>query len=133
MIKILLDTNFCMIPFMFKVDIFSEIERIVDSKYIICVLDKSVDELKKIIDIGKGKHSSNAKMALQLLKHKKVKVIKTKSGNYVDDLIVGLVDDNWVVCTQDVELRNRLKIKNKKEKKKIKVVIMRQKKYLVAI
>ncbi len=123
--NILLDTNFCMIPFQFKVDIFAEIDRIVDSKYVICVLDKSIDELKKLVDSGKGKNANNAKMALQLLKKKRVKVLKTKSKDYVDDLIVDLVDDKWVVCTQDIGLRKRLKLDS------IKVIMMRQKKFLV--
>jgi len=114
-----------MIPFQFKVDIFAEIDRIVDSKYVICVLDKSIDELKKLVDSGKGKNANNAKMALQLLKKKRVKVLKTKSKDYVDDLIVDLVDDKWVVCTQDIGLRKRLKLDS------IKVIMMRQKKFLV--
>ena len=42
--KIILDTNFLMIPSMFKVDIFSEIERICDFKYELCIVDKTLDE-----------------------------------------------------------------------------------------
>jgi len=114
-----------MIPFQFKVDIFLEIKKIMGSKYIICVLDKSINELKKLVDIGKGKHSINAKMALQLLKKKKVKVIKTKSDIYVDDLIVGFVDKDCIVCTQDTGLRKRLKTNGTR------VIVMKQKKYLV--
>jgi len=119
-----------MIPFQFKVDIYSEINRIIDSKYQLCVLDKTINELKKLVNKAKGKHSTNANMALQLLKKKKVQIIKTKSDKYVDDLIIDLVDKNYIVCTQDIELRKRLKLKNKKEKITIRIIIMRQKKYL---
>ncbi len=133
MTKILLDTNFCMIPFQFKVDIFTEIKRIVDGNYVVCVLDKTIDELNELVKIGKGKNKINAKLALQLLNKKKVKIIKTKSEKYVDDLIVDLVGDDWIVCTQDIGLRKRLKIKNNKEKKNVKIIIMRQKKYLIIV
>jgi len=46
--KIILDTNFLLIPAQFKVDIFSEIDRICSFTYSLFVLDKSVEELKKI-------------------------------------------------------------------------------------
>lgn len=125
--KIILDTNFCTIPFQFKLDIFSEIERIVHEKYQVCILDKTLDELKNIIEKQRGKNKVNAKLALQLLKHKKVKIIKTKDEKYVDKLILDMVDKDYIVCTQDKELKKKLK------KKGIKVIIMRQKKYLVMI
>lgn len=122
--KIILDTNFCMIPFQFRLDIFSEINRIIDSKCVICVLDKTIDELKNQVHKEKGKKSTNAKMALQLLKNKGIKVLSTKSKKYVDDLIVELTDKDYIVCTQDAELKRKLKNRG------IKVIIMRQKKYL---
>ena len=46
---VLLDTNFLLIPAQFKVDIFSEIDRICTFQYEIAVLDKTIDELNKII------------------------------------------------------------------------------------
>ena len=69
--KILLDTNFLLIPSQFKVDIFSELERICIFNYKLYVLDKTVDELKYIIEKQKGKHKEAAKIGLQLLKLKK--------------------------------------------------------------
>ena len=44
--KIILDTNFLLIPAQFKVDIFDEIDRIMIEKYQLFVLDKTIDELK---------------------------------------------------------------------------------------
>ena len=52
--KILLDTNFLLIPSQFKVDIFSEIKRICNFSYKLYVLDKSVGELNYIIENQKG-------------------------------------------------------------------------------
>ena len=121
--KILLDTNFLLIPAKFNVDIFSEIERICHFNYELCILDRSVEELEKIKNTKKDKHSIYAKLALALLKNKKIKVIKMKSAENVDDLILGL--DGYIVATQDKELADKLK------EKEVALIALRQKKYLI--
>jgi len=118
---IILDTNFLLIPYQFKVDIFEEIKKIIDSNYSLCILDKTIDELNKIMDEQKGKQKAAAKLALSLIKNKKLKKIKTKDG-YVDDL---LIKQDAIIATQDKELINRLKEVKKK------VIQLRQKKYLI--
>ena len=119
--KIILDTNFLLVPSQFKVDIFSEINNICNFKYSIYILDKTVDELNKIVDEQKGKHKEAAKLALKLIKFKKIKIIRTKEGS-VDDL---LLEQDAVIATQDKALIKKLK-NNKK-----KVIQLRQKKYLI--
>ena len=119
--KIILDTNFLLIPFQFKVDIFPEIKRICDFKYSIYILDKTIDELNKIIEEQKGKNKQSAKLALKLIKVKKIKKIKTQEGK-VDDL---LLEQDAIIATQDINLIKRLKNKKKK------IIQLRQKKYLM--
>ena len=121
--KIILDTNFLLIPAQFKVDIFSEIERICSFRYEICVIDKTLDELNKIIKEQKGKHKYSAKLALQLIKAKKLTIIKTNSKEYTDNILLEMKD--CVIATQDKELIKRLK------KNSIKTITLRQKKYLI--
>jgi len=123
-VRIILDTNFLMICEQFKVDIFTEIDRICLFKYKLYVVDKTIDELKKIIEEQKGKHKFAAKIALQLIKKKKISVIKTKEG-HVDDLILDLLGKNTILATQDALLRK------KAVKKGIKVIFLRSKNYLV--
>jgi len=107
--KILLDTNFLMICAQFKVDIFSEIERICNFNYKLYVLDKMVDELKYIIGKQKGKHKEAAKIALQLLKIKKIEIIKTDSSEKTDDIIVEYAyKKDYLVATQDKDLKRKL-------------------------
>ena len=53
--KIILDTNFLLIPSQFNVDIFTEIDRICLFKYKLCVLDETINELNSIIEKQKGK------------------------------------------------------------------------------
>jgi uncharacterized protein len=120
--KVLLDTNFLLIPAKFKVDIYAELERIFD-KHELFVLDKSLVELDNIIQNQKGAEKAAAKLAKAILEAKKPKTLKTTSKDYVDDVILGL--EGYIVATQDKELRDRLK------KKGIKTITLRQKKYLV--
>ncbi len=122
--KILLDTNFLLIPAIFKVDIFEEIKRIVNEPYKLYILDKTIDELKKIVKEQKGKHKEAAKIALQFVKQKSLNTIKNSTKDSVDDIIVDIADD-YVVATQDKELKKRLKEKN------IRIITLRAKKYLV--
>lgn len=121
--RIILDTNFLMAIAQFKIDIFSEIERIADFRYNIYILDKTIDELKNIIKTQKGKNKRAASLALQLIKVKKVKKLKTKQGK-TDDLIVDIADKDTLVATQDKNLRKRLK------PRKTGIIGIRQKKFL---
>jgi uncharacterized protein len=122
--KIVLDTNFLMVCEQFNVDIFSEIDRICTFKYKLYIVDKTIDELKKVIEEQKGKHKFAAKIALQFVKKKGISVIKTKKG-YVDDLILDLLDENHILATQDVLLKKRA------VKKGIRTISMRSRKYLI--
>jgi|APSaa5957512622_1039677.scaffolds.fasta_scaffold00639_6 uncharacterized protein len=115
---IILDSNFLMLPFQFKIDIFSELERICEFKYEIAIIDRTIDELN---DISKAE----SKAALKLIEIKQVKLIKTDKNTIVDNLIMDIVDkEKHIVATQDKELKQRLKEKN------IPIITLRQKKYL---
>lgn len=125
--KILLDTNFLLIPAQFNVDIFSEIDRIMHESYQLYTLDKVIDELKSIIQDKEQsqKNRRAAKLALQLIESKDVKTIKTKQDKLADDLIVDL--DSYIIATQDIELKKRLKEKNTR------IITLRQKKKLILV
>ena len=122
--KIIIDTNFLLIPYTFKVDIFSEFERIIEDKYDVFILAGTVDELNNIILLQRGRHQAGAKMALSLIKQKHLKTINISEREYIDDSIVNLSDGDTIVATQDKELKRRLKSKN------IRVIVLRNKKYL---
>ncbi len=118
--KILLDTNFLLIPAQFRVDIFAEIERIMKEPYKLYILKQTIDELNKIIEKQRGKHREAAKLALQLIKQKGLNTIRISSKGSVDDIIKNIAK-NYIVATQDKELKKSLK----------KVITLRAKKYLV--
>ncbi len=127
--KIVLDTNFLLIPAQFKVDIFSEIRRICDFSYELVVVPETVAELEGIaVSRGSsGKDRKAAKLALELLKLKafRVKVLKNrKLFKRADEAILAIADKNSCVATQDAELRRRLR------EKAVRLIILRQKQYL---
>lgn len=125
--KILLDTNFLLLPAQFRIDIFSELRRICDFNYRIFILDKSFDELNKIAEEQRGRRKAEVKLTLDILRLKinnnEVKVIDTSdSDENVDDLIVSM--DGYIIGTQDRGLQQRLKQKNAR------IISMRNQQYL---
>lgn len=124
--KIILDTNFLLIPGQFKIDIFTQIEQIMNEPYEISIIDKSIKELNKIIVAGKEKDRYASKLALVLIRQKNLKTLPCfASKKSVDDIIVKKSDSNTYIATQDKALRQRVK------QKKAKIIGLRQKKYLV--
>lgn len=119
---IILDTNFITIPYQFGVDIFEEIERIIQGGYELVTLDGVIKELKDL-EKNKGKDSKAAKIGLELTEKKKVKIIKTGEKD-VDKAILNLVSKKTIVATNDKELRQRLKDKN------VKIIYLRGKNHL---
>ncbi len=112
--RIILDTNFLVECVKFKIDLFSEIDRVCLCPYDIIILEKTIEELKKI-------NNKNSKLALELIE--KIKPLK-HYGKDVDSIILEIADKETIVATQDKLLKEKLK------KKQIPVIIIRQKKYL---
>jgi rRNA-processing protein FCF1 len=122
--KILLDTNIIMACKQFKVDIFSEFDRICNFKFKIFVLDKSMTELEKIINTQKGGQREAAKFGLELLRHKNVEIITTSKKQYADDDLVDYSQKGYIIATQDKDLKRRLINQNAR------LITLRQKKIL---
>jgi uncharacterized protein len=132
--KIILDTNFLLIPAAQKVDIFSEIDRIIEEPYNIFVVDRTIDELNSIIESQAGKHKDAAKLALQLIRQKNISIMETKQKSLymhinskdivVDDILLKISDENTIIATQDAGLKKRLADKG------IQTIILRGKKHL---
>ncbi len=120
--RIILDTNFLTIPYQFNVDIFEEIDRIMEENYELATLDGVIEELKSLMKT-KGKDAVAAKLGLELIKKKNVKIINTDEKN-VDIAIVATSNKDTIVATNDKELRQKLKNKN------IKVLYLRSRKRL---
>ena len=117
MIKIIFDTNFAIIPFQFKVDIYTELDKLIDEKYEIYFLNACIKELEKI-------KFGNA--AIELMKQKKVNFVDFPIKNGIDNTILEFAKkEGAIIATQDKEL------KRKALKQRIKTISLRQKKYLI--
>ena len=123
--KVILDTNFLLIPGLFKVDVFEEIKNIMNDKYELFIMDGTIGELNKIIDNkNKSKDKLNAKIGLGLIDVKKVKKIHSEERN-VDDAIVNIANKDTIVATSDRELKRRLRKNN------VGLISLRKKQYLI--
>jgi len=136
--KVIIDTNMLLVPGQHKVDIFTELDRVMDEQYEIIVLKGTLEELQRIID-GKtqatGADKQAAKLAQLLVKHHEqrdkvssktnCKALKIVSGSkhHVDDAIVEIAEDAFV-ATNDSGLKRRLLEKG------IRVISLKQQKYL---
>lgn len=124
--KIILDTNFLMIPWQFRVDIFSEFGRICSFNYQLYIFEESINELRGIMNNpnSSGKDKKAAEFALKLIKLKNIGIIKSKKKD-VDSLILENANEGDFVATQDMQLKREL------VKKGVSLIALRKKKYLI--
>jgi len=120
--KIIFDTNFLTLPHQFKIDIFNEIDRIMEENYVLFTLDSVINELNKLSK-SKGKDAIAAKIGLELIKKKNINIINTEEKN-VDKAIISISNKDTIIATNDKILRKKLNDKN------IKTIYLRSKKFL---
>jgi rRNA-processing protein FCF1 len=126
--RIILDTNFLMIPGQFKVDIFSEIGRIMHEPYELCIIVSTIDELEKIRRTASGKDKLAASLALKLLAAKRPRHLKTEKNLNTDKMILEHAKQpDYIVATQDAALKRILKRNN------IHTIVLRKKSHLALI
>lgn len=120
-LRVIADTNFLMLPGLFGVDIFSELDRVLEQKYKLVVPRPVADELRSIIVEGAPEERSAARLALDTLSRAEV----AESSPPADDAILKLAQGGkCAVGTNDAELRRGLR------ERKIPVIYLRQKSYL---
>ncbi|MCX6648398.1 MAG: hypothetical protein NTV61_03300 [Candidatus Bathyarchaeota archaeon] len=124
-IRVLLDTNFLMLPVRFGVDIKSEIGRIVEASFILTTTPAVVDELKWLKTQVKPSEVKEIDFALNLAEP--LEKVDDVSGSVedVDDQLLRLAEgDGYVVATTDAGLRRRLRGRG------LPVIFLRQSRYL---
>jgi len=108
-VKVILDSNFLMIPFQFNLDVFQEIEYILQRKVDFIVPSLVKSELTGISTRG-GEGAAEASLALQLASRCRVVEVALNPGETVDDAIVKASQKlSAVVATTDIELKKRLR------------------------
>jgi uncharacterized protein len=126
--RIILDTNFLLIPGQFNVDIFSELRRLCDFAYTLAVVPETITELERIITSRKssGKDKAAARLGQQMLRKFKVRILSDdrKVFKRADEAILYLSDTATLVATQDKLLKKQLATKG------VRRIILRQKRHL---
>jgi len=128
---VILDTNFSMVPFLYKLDVLRALGDKLEGGYEVYIPSMVLTELAGIKG-GKSRSAGDAAAALKWLKKKvesrEVKLMLTTDS--VDNWIVNFAKckenkGKVIVCTNDVELRKTLK------KKGVKVITLLGRKKLV--
>ena len=123
--RIIIDTNFLLIPYQFKVDIFSEINRVCSFSYELYIVDKTIQELEKIVNKQTGKNKKAAALGMIFL-GQRIKG-RIKAGELtVDEAILKQASKSkgCIVATQDAELKRKLK------KKGVPLIVLKAKSHL---
>lgn len=122
--KVILDANFLLVPFQFKVDIFSEIEALIGGFEPI-VLSTTMEELKRLSKSRSEKTRRNSLAALELAKKCRIVDVELRPGESYDSAILRVADEGkYIVATNDRKLRKRLRDKG------ITTIFLRQKSHL---
>jgi uncharacterized protein len=109
-VKVILDSNFLMVPFQFNLDVFQEIEFLLQKKVDFIVPSAVKSELTALSTRG-GEGAAEASLALQLASRCRVVEVTLETNETVDDAIVKASQKlGAVVATNDIELKNRLKL-----------------------
>jgi len=104
--RVILDTNFLLIPGQFGIDIFAELERLIIEKFDIIVFSNVRGELEAIADSRKA-DAPWARLALGLIKAKGAKIVRGEGP--VDSAIRKAAGPGDIVGTNDRKLRAALK------------------------
>jgi rRNA-processing protein FCF1 len=107
--EVVMDTNFLLLPFQFRIDVFTELDYVLDEPYLIVISEKVIAELKGLSK-KIGKTGSAARFALKLVEAKKpyMKIIKTNTP--VDDWLFEYAREHKAIaCTNDAALKRKLR------------------------
>lgn len=123
-VKVLLDTNILLAPGQLGIDVFSELDRIITDRYLLCTFDSVLGELKSLIEKDRSQQSFNAKLGYVMVNQRKVKTLPSTTS-YSDKCISDFSKSNkCIVVTQDKALRKKVQSHGNK------TIGIRQKKYL---
>ncbi|MBS7614151.1 nucleotide-binding protein [Candidatus Bathyarchaeota archaeon] len=124
LVKVILDSNFLLVPFQFKIDIFSELERLLGKAEPV-VLSTTITELEGLARSGSSKVAKQALAALELAKKCAEWYVETFLNESCDDVVLRFAElEGCVVATNDAVLRRRLR------KAKVPAVYVRQRSHL---
>ncbi|MBS7642701.1 MAG: 30S processome protein Utp24 [Candidatus Bathyarchaeia archaeon] len=111
-IKVILDSNFLLLPFQFGIDPFEAVKDLLDRNVEFIVLPQIVEEVRHIAD-GMGDNSRGARLALKLIEEKCIimDLDEVRGLNTDESILKAAIKLEAVVATNDRELRKKLRSK----------------------
>ncbi|MHA1230565.1 MAG: type II toxin-antitoxin system VapC family toxin [Candidatus Helarchaeota archaeon] len=108
---ILLDTNFLIVPFQFRINLKSKFDELIDREYKLVLLQEIYDELLRINKKARGKSKQEIQAAITYYRnHEKVSLLKRNENEPMDEFIIRVAKKyNMIVATNDRSLKRRLK------------------------
>ena len=106
-LKVILDSNALLVPLQFKIDVFSDLERLLNRSFEVILLSSVKRELARK---GSPKMRKNASYALKLAKKCRYVEVDFPASELTDDVIVKIAEE-WKspVFTNDRKLKQRLR------------------------
>jgi rRNA-processing protein FCF1 len=110
-VNILLDTNFLLLSFQFKIDLRTEFNKLIDKKYNLILLEEVYEELMAINKKVRGRKKQETQAAIIYYKSKeKINDFEKKENESVDDFLIRIAKEHdYIVATNDKRLKRRLK------------------------
>ena len=109
-LKVILDSNALFVPFQFRIDIFSELERLLKRRFELVLLSAVKQELEILAEKGSPKIRKDACCALKFSKSCRLVEVSTSISALTDDVIFEIAREwNALVFTNDKLLRRRLR------------------------
>lgn len=112
-LKVILDSNFLLIPSQFRIDIFEEMLSLLNQRYEATVLSSTLQELQTMGHKGPPKLRKQAQTALKLAQECQVVEVDKSNDETNDDVIIRIAAE-WrsPVATNDRELKRKLRNQN---------------------
>ncbi|HEX9862911.1 MAG TPA: DNA-binding protein [Candidatus Bathyarchaeia archaeon] len=109
-LKVILDSNALFVPLQFRIDVFSELERLLNRRFELVLLSAVKRELEVLAEKGAPKMRRNACLALRFAERCRLVEVEAGASALVDDVIAEAARE-WgaAVFTNDKVLRKRLR------------------------
>jgi rRNA-processing protein FCF1 len=109
-VRIILDSNFLLVPAQLKIAIFESLMDLLNQNYESIVLSTTMDELRSLTKKGSPKLRKQAEMALELAEKCRPINVDRKRDETNDDVIIRVAKQmKCLVATNDSELKKRLR------------------------
>ena len=124
MVKVILDSNFLLVPFQFQIDVFEELDKLLGKAEPV-ILSTTLEELNSLVRRRSEKMRRQASAAIELVERCRIIGVERNREESYDDVILRIAKE-WEcpVATNDAYLRKRLRESG------VTVVFLRQRSHL---